>query len=79
MTLNVSIDINGRKIGKLQISRIEETKDYVFKYHAKVAIQKNEYGFTRQKEFDLLHNYNEGAEKLIYLVLKEYIGESKCQ
>ena len=74
MTLNVSIDVNGRKIGKLQISRIEETKDFIFKYHAKVAFQQNEYGFTRQKEFDLLHNYNEGAEKLIYLVLKEYLG-----
>lgn len=73
MTLNVTIDINGKKIGKMQISRIEETKDYIFKYHAKASFLKNEYGFTRQKEFDLLHNYNEGAEKLIYLVLKEYL------
>lgn len=68
MTLNVSIDINGRKIGKLQISRIEETEDYIFKYHAKASFDK---GTT--KEFDLFHNYNEGAEKLIYLVLKKYL------
>jgi len=73
MTLNVTIDINGKKIGKMQISRIEETKDFVFKYHAKVGFQQNEYGFIKIKEFDLEHNYKEGAEKLIYLVLKKYL------
>ncbi len=68
MTLNVEININKiYPIDKISITRIKGEEGEICTYHVK----------SNNLSFDIEHNYNDGAYKLVELVCDEIYKKEK--